>query len=121
MNTRDIAAALNATDARGLATIRFVTRGQDRHCSCCGKPLRVFPVFVLLTADTAPARGPRPGLGGIIGHCCDRPEPALVARVIDVLNNSIAGERPRIEGARSQPGSSTSRDRPEPRRGLPRR
>ena len=63
-------------------------RGEEPYCFCCGKPVRNFPVIVMLIADTLAARG---GIGGAIGYCCDAAEPELYARVIAVLNEHIEG------------------------------
>ena len=71
---------LNDLDAR--------QRGKRLCCFCCGKPIRRFPIVVLITAA---ALQPHGGLAGVIGHCCDRPEAELYARVIAMLNESIEG------------------------------
>jgi hypothetical protein len=63
-------------------------RGGALRCFWCGKPVRRFPTAVLVTAESIL---PRSGLGGVIGSCCDQPEPELYMRVIAVLNASIEG------------------------------
>lgn len=107
-----------ATDAGGFAVIRFVildelpvlvadalagdagltldllaplanrVAAKALRCFCCARPIRRFPVVVLITADTPETRA---GLGGVIGHCCEQEEPALYAAVIAALNAHIAG------------------------------
>lgn len=49
-------------------------------------PISTFLTAVLISTE---ARKPRSGIGGAIGYCCDKPEPAISATVVTALDEHI--------------------------------